>query len=214
MTETTAPGTERRHARRRPRGDALPRASCGGCARRATGSRRSTSILEDARPLRSSTPSRHPVPAARAAGPGLRPVDRGLLGRRDGGGHGGAAHGDPAVDRRFRPAAAGGSPRRARQGKMFAGHTREIEGFLRRDFEKQKIKSFLSVPIFANGNVWGTLAINDCMRERSWTRRGKGGDGDRRAGARRRHRASASPTPMSARSSARPCCRPRSTPSS
>jgi PAS domain S-box-containing protein len=56
-----------------------------------------------------------------------------------------------------------------RQGKMFAGRTREIEGFLRQDFEKQKIKSFLSVSIFANGHLWGTLAINDCLVERRWT---------------------------------------------
>ena len=42
-----------------------------------------------------------------------------------------------------------------RQGKMFAGLTRDIEGFLRHDFENQKIKSFLSIPIFANGNVVG-----------------------------------------------------------
>ena len=51
-----------------------------------------------------------------------------------------------------------------RQGKMFAGLTRDIEGFLRQDFENQKIKSFLSIPIFANGNSWGSVAINDCVR--------------------------------------------------
>ena len=56
-----------------------------------------------------------------------------------------------------------------RQGKMFAGLTRDIEGFLRHDFEKQKIKSFLSIPIFANGNAWGSVAINDCINERTWT---------------------------------------------
>ena len=56
-----------------------------------------------------------------------------------------------------------------RQGKMFAGLTRDIEGFLRHEFEKQKIKSFLSIPIFANGNAWGSVAINDCINERTWT---------------------------------------------
>ena len=56
-----------------------------------------------------------------------------------------------------------------RQGKMFAGRTCEIEGFLRKDFENQKIKSFLSVTIFAHGHLWGTLAINDCVTERDWT---------------------------------------------
>ncbi|MEX0406362.1 PAS domain S-box protein [Aquibium sp. LZ166] len=56
-----------------------------------------------------------------------------------------------------------------RQGKVFSGHTRNLEGFLRADFEKNLILSFLSVPIFAHGYLWGTLAINDCVREREWT---------------------------------------------
>jgi PAS domain S-box-containing protein len=56
-----------------------------------------------------------------------------------------------------------------RQGKMFAGRTREIDGYLRKDFENQKIKSFISVTVFANGHLWGTLAINDCAVERRWT---------------------------------------------
>ena len=56
-----------------------------------------------------------------------------------------------------------------RQGKMFAGLTRDIEGFLRNDFEKQRIKSFLSVAVFAHGHSWGSLAVNDCVDERIWT---------------------------------------------
>lgn len=56
-----------------------------------------------------------------------------------------------------------------RQGKIFAGHTRNLEGFLRADFEKQSIKSFLSVSVFAHGHLWGTLAVNDCVNERQWT---------------------------------------------
>ena len=56
-----------------------------------------------------------------------------------------------------------------RQGKMFAGRTREIQGYLRQDFENQTIKSFLSVTVFANGHLWGTLAVNDCAVERRWT---------------------------------------------
>ncbi|WP_292663712.1 PAS domain-containing protein, partial [Mesorhizobium sp.] len=56
-----------------------------------------------------------------------------------------------------------------RQGKIFAGHTRDLEGFLRTDFEKQNIKSFLSVSVFSHGNLWGTLAVNDCIDEREWT---------------------------------------------
>lgn len=56
-----------------------------------------------------------------------------------------------------------------RQGKIFAGHTRDLDGFLRADFEKQSIKSFLSVSVFAHGHLWGTLAVNDCVAERNWT---------------------------------------------
>jgi PAS domain S-box-containing protein len=56
----------------------------------------------------------------------------------------------------------------ARQGKIFAGLTRDIEGFLRKDFETQRIKSFISVSVFAHGHLWGTLAVNDCCRERTW----------------------------------------------
>ena len=56
-----------------------------------------------------------------------------------------------------------------RQGKVFAGHTRDLDGFLRADFEKQNIKSFLSVSVFAHGHLWGTLAVNDCVAERTWT---------------------------------------------
>lgn len=56
-----------------------------------------------------------------------------------------------------------------RQGKMFAGLTRDIEGFLRQDFEAQKIKAFLSVSVFSHGHLWGTLAVNDCVDERLWS---------------------------------------------
>lgn len=56
-----------------------------------------------------------------------------------------------------------------RQGKMFAGLTSEIDGFLRDDFERQKIKSFMSATVTVHGNSWGSLAVNDCARERGWT---------------------------------------------
>ncbi|MEZ5784040.1 MAG: PAS domain S-box protein [Rhizobiaceae bacterium] len=56
-----------------------------------------------------------------------------------------------------------------RQGRTFAGHTRELSGFLREDFELQRIKSFISVAVFAHGHFWGTLAVNDCLHERDWT---------------------------------------------
>ena len=56
-----------------------------------------------------------------------------------------------------------------RRGKIFAGHTRNLSGFLREDFERQQIRSFLSVPVFAHGYLWGNLAINDCVAERTWS---------------------------------------------
>lgn len=56
-----------------------------------------------------------------------------------------------------------------RRGTVFKGLTRDLGGFLREDFERQHIKAFLSVPVFANGYLWGTLAINDCLDERAWT---------------------------------------------
>ena len=56
-----------------------------------------------------------------------------------------------------------------RQGKMFAGLTSDLSGFLRNDFEKQHIKSFLSVAVSAHGHLWGTLAVNDCVAERDWS---------------------------------------------
>lgn len=56
-----------------------------------------------------------------------------------------------------------------RQGKMFAGLTSDLSGFLRNDFEKQHIKSFLSVAVSAHGHLWGTLAVNDCIAERDWS---------------------------------------------
>ncbi|MCA0275646.1 MAG: PAS domain S-box protein [Proteobacteria bacterium] len=56
-----------------------------------------------------------------------------------------------------------------RQGKIFIGHTRDLAGFLRKDFDKQHIKSFLSVSVSAHGHLWGTLAVNDCVVERNWS---------------------------------------------
>ncbi len=58
---------------------------------------------------------------------------------------------------------------RRRRGESISGHTRELEGYLREDFEFQRIKSFLSIPIMVNGNWWGHVGVDDCARERDWT---------------------------------------------
>jgi len=55
-----------------------------------------------------------------------------------------------------------------RRGQSFIGHTRDLVGFLHDEFQAQSIRSFCSIPVFAHGRVWGTLAVNDCMREREW----------------------------------------------
>lgn len=56
-----------------------------------------------------------------------------------------------------------------RKGVKFHGHARALPGYLREDFLRQEIRSFLSFPIFAHGHLWGSIAVNDCMRERNWT---------------------------------------------
>ena len=56
-----------------------------------------------------------------------------------------------------------------RQGKPFAGLTRDVAGYLREEFERQRVVSFISMPIFVHGQLWGTLAVNDCLAERAWS---------------------------------------------
>ncbi|MDW5316804.1 adenylate/guanylate cyclase domain-containing protein [Rhizobium sp. PL01] len=56
-----------------------------------------------------------------------------------------------------------------RRGQLIKGHTRELKGVLREDFDYQKIKSFMSMPILVNGVWWGHLGFDDCIREREWS---------------------------------------------
>ncbi|MBL8906661.1 MAG: PAS domain S-box protein [Rhizobiales bacterium] len=58
---------------------------------------------------------------------------------------------------------------RRRRGETIMGHTRDLKGYLREDFEYQKIKSFISTPIMVNGHWWGHIGFDDCARERNWT---------------------------------------------
>jgi PAS domain S-box-containing protein len=66
------------------------------------------------------------------------------------------------------PLFAGWTERR-RRGETISGLTRDLTGYLREDFEHQRIKSFLSTPIMVNGSWWGHIGLDDCERERSWT---------------------------------------------
>jgi PAS domain S-box-containing protein len=56
-----------------------------------------------------------------------------------------------------------------RRGEMIKGHTRELTGYLREDFEYQQIKSFISFPIWVNGVWWGHIGFDDCVAERDWS---------------------------------------------
>ena len=58
---------------------------------------------------------------------------------------------------------------RRRRGETITGHTRDLKGYLRADFEYQKIKSFISTPIMVNGHWWGHIGFDDCIQERAWT---------------------------------------------
>jgi PAS domain S-box-containing protein len=58
---------------------------------------------------------------------------------------------------------------RRRRGETIAGNTRDLKGYLRADFEHQKIKSFISTPIMVNGHWWGHIGFDDCVQERQWT---------------------------------------------
>jgi PAS domain S-box-containing protein len=58
---------------------------------------------------------------------------------------------------------------RRRRGETIAGHTRDLTGYLRDDFEHQRIVSFITIPIMVNGQWWGHIGLDDCERERTWT---------------------------------------------
>lgn len=59
---------------------------------------------------------------------------------------------------------------RRRRGELIKGHTRDLMGPLREDFDYQKIQSFMSVPIHVEGEWWGHLGFDDCINEREWSR--------------------------------------------
>jgi PAS domain S-box-containing protein len=58
---------------------------------------------------------------------------------------------------------------RRRRGETIVGHTRDLAGYLRDDFEHQRIVSFVTIPIMVNGQWWGHIGLDDCERERTWT---------------------------------------------
>lgn len=60
------------------------------------------------------------------------------------------------------------------RGEMIEGITRDLKGYLREDFEYQQIKSFISFPVWVNGQWWGHIGFDDCINERRWSRSEKG----------------------------------------
>jgi len=58
---------------------------------------------------------------------------------------------------------------RRRRGETISGHTRDLKGYLRADFEYQRVKSFISTPIMVNGQWWGHIGFDDCVSERNWS---------------------------------------------
>lgn len=58
---------------------------------------------------------------------------------------------------------------RRRAGQPIQVMTRDLSGDLRREFEYQGTLSFVSVPIFVNGEWWGHIGFDDCRTERVWT---------------------------------------------
>jgi PAS domain S-box-containing protein len=61
-----------------------------------------------------------------------------------------------------------------RRGELIEGLTRDLRGYLRDDFEYQQIKSFISFPIWVNGQWWGHVGFDDCETERVWSPSEKG----------------------------------------
>jgi PAS domain S-box-containing protein len=57
---------------------------------------------------------------------------------------------------------------RRRRGETIRGHTRDLTGVLREDFDFQRIKSFMSTPVHVDGEWWGHLGFDDCVEERDW----------------------------------------------
>lgn len=58
---------------------------------------------------------------------------------------------------------------RRRRGEVIRGHTRDLTGYLREDYEHQRILSYMSAPIMVDGVWWGHLGLDDCTRERDWS---------------------------------------------
>ena len=59
--------------------------------------------------------------------------------------------------------------RRLAAGKVVVGHVRDFEESAREFFESAGVKSAMAVPVFADGNLWGHVGLDDCREEREWS---------------------------------------------
>jgi PAS domain S-box-containing protein len=53
--------------------------------------------------------------------------------------------------------------------ELFVGNVRDLHEEERAVFESQDIRSIAIVPIFAGGNWWGFIGLDDCVAERDWS---------------------------------------------
>ena len=55
-----------------------------------------------------------------------------------------------------------------RRGELIYGLTRDVEGRMRSELERQQVRAFLSAPLTVAGRWWGHVGVGDCERERDW----------------------------------------------
>jgi PAS domain S-box-containing protein/diguanylate cyclase (GGDEF)-like protein len=58
---------------------------------------------------------------------------------------------------------------RRRRGEVAHGLARDVEGRLRAELDRQRIRAFLSVPLTVSGRWWGHVGFADCELERQWS---------------------------------------------
>jgi len=54
-------------------------------------------------------------------------------------------------------------------GRSFQGHAADFPEPVRQDLQLEQVASIALVPIFADGDWWGYLGLDECRRERTWS---------------------------------------------
>jgi PAS domain S-box-containing protein len=57
---------------------------------------------------------------------------------------------------------------RRRRGEVISGITRDVEGYMRSELDRQQVRAFLSAPLTVAGRWWGHVGVGDCRNERAW----------------------------------------------